>query len=163
MSLIQKVKPGIPFSTPQASADSTNRPLTATDLTYGQCSGDIAGWRSRRTALSSNARYRETRSSVRWRLPDRRFHAFQLREFRRPQNLHPNTIQITGIKQTYSRGLAHFLLRDGRVHRNSAADEAGQRRMVPGNGRRRLPEPAKYPDRSARRTFWSWPPTTFTR
>ena len=114
-----------------------------------QCSRDIAGGRSGRTALSSHARYRETRSSVRWRLPDRRFHAIQLHEFRRPQNLHPNTIQVTGTKQTYPRRMAHFLAGAGRVRRDSAAHEAGQRRLVPGHGRRGLSEPAEHPDRSA--------------
>src|ERR1700732_828730 len=66
--------------------------------------------------------------------------ALQRRDSRPPPRLYPSPVQGAVAEPTRPRRLEHHGQRDGRVHRSAAADETGERSMVPGHGRRGVSE-----------------------
>ena len=87
----------------------------------------------------------------------------QLHQLGAAPHLHRHAVQVAVAQPPHPHGLERRLGGARRVHRDPAAAEARRRALVPGHGRRRLPEPLL--DRSARRRATSscCPATTSTR
>ena len=107
---------------------------------YERHAGSLASWRRGRAALSADSRPRQACRHFRRNLSHHRRHSFQLRQLRPAAGLHPHPIQGAVAEPARPRRLEHHGQRDGRVHRSAAAHEAGERPVVPGHGRRGVPE-----------------------
>src|SRR5215472_7295638 len=104
----------------------------------------------RRAPVSSHAGSRQTRGHVRRQLPDHRRDALQLFELRPAACLHSYSVQGALSQPPHPRGLEFGRsARTGRVHRDPASDEARQRKLVSGHGRRCLPEHLLHRQRRA--------------
>ena len=102
---------------------------------------DRARRRRRRAALSANQRSGQAGRLLRRPLPDHRLRAQQLHQLRAAPDLHRHAVQVALAQPPRPHGLEHRLGGARRVHRDPAAAEARRRALVPGHGRRRLPEP----------------------
>ena len=104
-------------------------------------SGRTSGGRSRRTAFSADARSSQAGSSL-WRaVPHHRHHTFQLHQLRSAPGVHPDAVQGSVAEPAHPRRVDQRCgAGAGRVHRDSAADAAGERELVHGHGGRGLPE-----------------------
>ena len=92
-------------------------------------------------------------------VPHHRLRAEQLHQLRPAAHLHRHPVQVAVAQPAHPHGLEHRLGGARRVRRDPAAAEARQRALVPGHGRRRLPEPLldharepAAPDRALRRS-----------
>ena len=73
-------------------------------------------------------------------LPHHRLRAQQLHQFGAAPHLHRHAVQVAVAQPPHPHGLGHRLRGARRVRRDSAAAEARQRALVPGDGGRRVPE-----------------------
>ena len=74
-------------------------------------------------------------------VPHHRLHAQQLHQLRAAPHLHRHAVQVAVAQPPHPHGLERRLGGARRVHRDPAAAEARRRALVPGHGRRGLPEP----------------------
>ena len=77
---------------------------------------------------------------VRRDLPDHRLHPLQLHQLRPPQDPRPDPVQGRQPQPAHRPGLEVPHPRARRVHRGDPAAAADRRALVPGDGRRDLPE-----------------------
>ena len=97
--------------------------------------------RRRRAALPADEGARQAGRLLRRAVPHHRFHAQQLHQLRAAPDLHRHAVQVALAQPPHPHGLERRVRGARRVHRDPAAAEARRRALVPGHGRRGLPEP----------------------
>ena len=116
-----------------------------------------------RAALAPDAGSRQAGGLLRRPVPDHRLRPQQLHQLRPAPHLHRHAVQVALAQPPHPAGLEHRVGGTRRVHRDPAAAEARRRAVVPGHGRRGLPESLLHRPRGIRATSSSWPATTSTR
>ena len=127
---------------------------------FWQC----VGRRQRVAAGAAHARSGQAGRAVRRHLSHHRFHAVELPQQRPAPDSRAHAVQGDEPRPPHHARLAELSVpRAGRVHRRRAAAAADRRAVVPGHGRRRLPEHLHAGKGAAANTSSSWPATTSTR